>query len=200
VANASNKGPSTAAEAEAFVADLDVGARNPDNWQGTFIAAVALIWAFLQVFNASPMPALLALWTGQNWMYVTSDTERVIHLAFGLTMATIAFPLFKSSSRNRIPWYDWALCAAGIGATMYLIVNSSAIADRSGLPTTGDLTASAVGLTVVLIATYRALGLPMVIVASFFLLYVFYGHAEIFPEAMQWKGAKIGRASCRERV
>jgi len=194
VASDTNKGPSSTAEAETFAADLDVGARNPDNWQGTFIAAVALVWAFLQVFNASPVPAKLALWTGQNWMYVTSDTERVIHLAFGLVMATIAFPLLKSSSRNRIPWYDWVLCVLGVGATMYLIVNSSAIADRSGLPTTGDLVASAVGLCVVLIATFRALGLPMVIVASVFLLYVFFGNNDIFPEAMQWKGASFGKA------
>lgn len=194
MASDNNNGPAGVVDAEAFAADLDVGARNPDNWQGTFIAAVALIWAFLQVFNASPMPALMAQWTGQNWMYVTSDTERVIHLAFGLVMATIAFPLFKSSSRNRIPWYDWVLCVAGVSATMYLIFNSSAIADRSGLPTTGDLTASAVGISVVLIATFRALGLPMVIVASVFLLYVFFGDAEIVPEAMQWKGASFGKA------
>jgi TRAP transporter 4TM/12TM fusion protein len=191
VASDTNKGPGT--DAEAF-ADLDVGARNPDNWQGAFIAGVALVWAFLQVFNASPVPALMAQWTGQNWMYVTSDTERVIHLAFGLVMATIAFPLFKSSSRNRIPWYDWVLCVAGVSATLYLIVNSSAIADRSGLPTTADLTASAIGIVVVLIATFRALGLPMVIVASVFLLYVFFGDADVVPEAMQWKGASFGKA------
>ena len=194
MASDTNKGLSSAADAETFAADLDVGARNPDNWQGQFIAGVALIWAFLQVFNASPVPALLAQWTGQNWMYVTSDTERVIHLAFGLVMATIAFPLLKSSSRTHIPWYDWVLCVGGVGATMYLIVNSSAIADRSGLPTTGDLIASAVGIVMVLVATFRALGLPMVIVASVFLLYVFYGHAEIFPEAMQWKGASFNKA------
>jgi len=107
VASETNKGPTSAAQADAFAADLDVGARNPDNWRGTYIAGVALFWAFLQVFNVSPIPALLAQWTGQNWMYVTSDTERVIHLTFGLVMATIAFPLLKSSSRNRIPWYDW---------------------------------------------------------------------------------------------
>jgi TRAP transporter 4TM/12TM fusion protein len=34
----------------------------------------------------------------------------------------------------------------------------------------------------------------MVIVASVFLLYVFFGNNEIFPEAMQWKGASFGKA------
>ena len=187
------QGANQSADLESF-ADLDVGARDPENWQGTLIAGVALLWAFLQVYNASPLPGILAVKTGINALYVPSDVSRVIHLAFGLTMATLAFPLFKSSSRTSIPWYDWVLVAAGIGATMWLIFDKSAIADRSGLPTTGDLIASAVGITVVLIATFRALGLPMVIVATVFLLYVFFGDAAFWPDAMQWKGASFGKA------
>ncbi len=187
------QGDNQTADIDSF-ADLDVGARQPENWQGTLLTAVALVWAFLQVYNASPLPGILAVKTGINALYVPSDVSRVIHLMFGLTMATLAFPLFKSSSRTTIPWYDWALVAAGIGATMWLIVDKSAIADRSGLPTTGDLIASAVGITVVLIATFRALGLPMVIVATVFLLYVFYGDAAFWPDAMQWKGASFGKA------
>ncbi len=189
-----NRNPAIPEDAEAFAADLDVGARNPSGWQGRFIAGVALLWAVLQVFNASPLPAIIAQKTGLNWIYVTSDTERVIHLAFGLVMATAAFPLFRASPRDHIPWYDWLLALAGVSATLYLIVNASAIAVRSGLPTTGDLIASAVGLSVVLIATFRALGLPMVIVASLFLVYVFYGDREFIPDAMQWKGASFGKA------
>ena len=185
---------SSTADAQAFAVDLDVGGRNPDNWHGACIAGLALIWAILQVLNASPVPALLAQWLGMNWIYVTSDTERILHLAFGLTLASFAYPLFKRSSRLRIPWYDWLLVAAGLFATLYLLVNSAAIADRSGLPTTTDLIASAIGITVVLIATFRALGIAMVIVASVFLLYVFFGDADIFPEAMQWKGASFGKA------
>ncbi len=175
-------------------ADLDVGARNPDNWQGKFIAGVALLWAFLQVYNASPLPAILAQWTGINALYVASDVARVFHLAFGLTLASAAFPLFKSSPRGYIPWYDWLLIIGGVCTTLWLIWDKNAIADRAGLPTTGDLIASAVGIVIVLIATFRALGLPMVIVASVFLLYVFFGDAEIFPDAMQWKGASFGKA------
>ena len=188
------RGTQRVTDAGAFAADLDVGARNPPGWQGSLIAGVALLWAVLQVYNASPMPALMAQSTGMNWLYVNSDVERVLHLAFGLTLATLAFPLFKSSPRDAIPWYDWIMIVGALFSTLYLIANSSAIANRSGLPTTADLTASAIGLCVVLIATYRALGLPMVIVAFVFLMYVFFGDAEFFPDAMQWKGASFGKA------
>ncbi len=181
-------------DAQAMAADLDVGARNPDGWQGKFIAGTALIWSILQVFNASPLPALIAQWTGLNFVYINSDQERVIHLAFGLLLACVAFPLFKSSPRNYIPWYDWVLGLLGVAATLYIIINQSAIADRSGLPTTADLVASAVGIAIVLIATYRALGLPMVVVASVFLVYVFYGDRSFIPDAMQWKGASFNKA------
>jgi len=187
-------GPQGVAEAEAFAADLDVGARNPTGWQGKLIALVALVWSFAQVFNASPLPAMLAQATGLNWIYVNSDVERVLHLTFGLTLATLAFPAFKRSPRDHIPWYDWLLIAAGLYATLYLLVFQTAIADRPGLWTTGDVVASAVGLTVVLIATYRALGLPMVLVAFFFLMYVFFGDRDFFPDAMQWKGASFSKA------
>ena len=190
-----NKGQKGVADAEAFAADLDVGARNPTiSWQASLIAAVALLWSFGQVFNASPLPAMLAQSTGMNWVYINSDVERVLHLAFGLTLATLAFPLFKSSPRDRIPWYDWLLIAAGLYATLYLLWNQGAIANRPGLWTTGDVIASGIGLIVVLLATYRALGLPMVIVAFFFLMYVFFGDREFFPDAMQWKGASFSKA------
>jgi TRAP transporter 4TM/12TM fusion protein len=182
-----------APDMDAF-ADLDVGARHPDNWQGKAIVGVALLWAVLQVYNASPLPPLFAQWTGINALYVPSDQSRVVHLMFGLVMATMAFPLFRTSSRTSIPWYDWLLALAAILATMWLFWDKNAIAGRAGLPTTTDLIASAVGISVVLISTYRALGLPMVIVASVFLAYVFFGHLEFWPDAMQWKGASFNKA------
>lgn len=44
------------------------------------------------------------------------------------------------------------------------------------------------------IAVYRALGLPLVIVASIFVCYVFFGHSQWLPEVVQWKGASFGKA------
>lgn len=42
----------------------------------------------------------------------------------------------------------------------------------------GDLIASTVGMTILAITVYRALGLPLVIVASVFVAYVFFGHSD----------------------
>ncbi len=194
MASDNKNGSGGVTDAAALAADFDVGARNPAGWQGSLIAVIALVWAFGQVINASPLPALFAAWTGQNWIYITSDVQRVLHLAFGLTLATLAYPMFRASPRDRIPWYDWALIAAGLYATLYLLWNQTAIAGRPGLWTDGDVVASAIGLTAVLLATYRALGLPMVIVAFVFLMYVFFGDSDFFPDAMRWKGASFSKA------
>ncbi len=178
----------------ASFADLDVGARNPDNWQGKLLAGVALTWALFQIYTASVLPFTLTQWTGLPQFVINSDKERAIHLAFALFLASTAFPLFKNSSRTTIPWYDWVLGLGGVVVTMYLVFNQSAIADRSGLPTTTDLVMSATGISIVLVATYRALGLPMVIVATVFLVYVFFGDREFIPDAIQWKGASFNKA------
>ncbi len=100
----------------------------------------------------------------------------------------------KSSPKGNIPWYDWAIAALGVTACLYIVVFRNEIADRAGLPTTGDLGMSTIGLSVLAVTVYRALGLPLVIVASVFVFYVFFGHLEIMPEALQWKGASYGKA------
>ena len=190
----SNARATSDVDAATLAADMDVGARNPDNWQGKMLASVALIWALFQIYTASVLPFTLSQMTGIQQFVINSDKERAIHLAFALFLACTAFPLFKSSSRTRIPWYDWVLGLSGVAVTMYLVFNQSAISMRSGLPTTADLVVSAIGILIVLLATYRALGLPMVIVASFFLIYVFFGDRDFIPDAIQWKGASFNKA------
>ena len=87
-------------------------------------------------------------------------------------LAALAFPLFKASPRRRIPWYDWALAALGAASCLYLLVFKDDIAVRAGVPGPSDLVAASVGMIVLGIAVYRALGLPLVVVAGVFVLYV----------------------------
>ncbi|MFC6658308.1 TRAP transporter permease [Roseibium salinum] len=68
------------------------------------------------------------------------------------------------------------------------------IANRAGLPTTSDIIISIIGMTSLALAVYRSLGLPLVIVASVFVFYVFFGHVDFMPDAIQWRGASLGKA------
>jgi TRAP transporter 4TM/12TM fusion protein len=180
-------------DAATMVAEVDTGARNPAGWQGKMILSVALVWSLFQIFVASKLPFIFTQLTGIN-VTLNSDEVRSIHLAFAMFLAATAFPLFKGSPRKHIPWYDWILAAIGVTVCLYLVVNKNAIADRSGLPTITDLAVSGIGIVVLLLSTWRALGLPLVIVASFFMLYVFFGHYSFLPEVVQWKGASFSKA------
>ena len=82
----------------------------------------------------------------------------------------------------------------GAASCLYLLVFKDDIAVRAGVPGPSDLIAASVGMIVLGTAVYRALGLPLVVVASVFVLYVFFGHSELLPDAIRWKGASFGKA------
>ena len=186
-----NSKSADSADLEQFTA-TDTGGRNPRGWEAKLIFWVALLWALFQLYIASNIPFLVQETIGFG--VVTNSNARLIHMAFALLLAAMAFPLFKGSSKDRIPWYDWVLAALGIISCLYIVWFRNEIAVRAGLPTTGDLVVSTIGMIILGISVYRVLGLPLVIVASFFVLYVFFGDARWLPEAMQWKGASYGKA------
>lgn len=178
-----------------LVAQVDTGARSPAGWLGKSILIIAFIWAVFQLYIASNVPFWLAEHTGVRWFVVTLSDARRIHFAFALVLAAMAFPMFKTSPRDRIPWYDWVLIALSLVVSLHAVVFRESIALRAGLPTTDDLIVSSIGMLVLASAVYRALGLPLTIVATVFVGYVFFGDARWLPEAMQWKGASFNKAT-----
>ena len=184
---------SDSASAADLVAETDTGSRNPADWQGKLITGTALAWSLFQIYYASNVPFWLTELIGVN-VTLNSDQARSIHLAFAMFLAATAFPLFKRSSRDRIPWYDWALGLAGVAACLYLVVFKDGIAERAGVPIAADMVMSILGLGILLVATYRSLGLPLVIVSSVFMFYTFFGDRDFIPEVIQWRGASMGKA------
>ena len=139
------------------------------------------------------MPFTLTEVLGVN-VIVNNDQARFIHLSFATFLAAMVFPLFKTSPRKYIPWYDWGQGLLGVGACPYLIVFKDSLAIRAGLPTLADLVVATIGLSVLAISVLHSLGLPLVMVASVFVLYVFIGHVEWLPDAIRWKGASYSKA------
>ncbi|MEJ2026056.1 MAG: TRAP transporter permease [Limibacillus sp.] len=178
---------------EDLVASADTGNRQPGGVIAILMTAIALLWSLFQLYYASNVPGLINEYLGINLVFSLSEA-RAVHVAFALLLAAMSYPLFKSSPRNYIPWYDWILGLLGVAACFYLLVFQDQIALRAGLPTTADLVMSTIGIVVLMIAAYRALGLPLVIVASVFLVYVFFGSQPFIPEVIQWKGASYGKA------
>lgn len=191
--NATNVSKNNEIDVEDLVAQTDTGARDPDGMPAKMLILVPLLWSLFQVYISSQVPFVLTRWTGINLTF-NSDEARAVHLAFAMFLAATAFPLFKSSPRRYIPWYDWILAFVGVAVCLYLPVFKEEISTRPGLWTSTDLVLSGIGIAVLLISTYRSLGLPLVVVASVFMLYVFFGHSSALPETIQWKGASYSKA------
>ena len=171
-----------------MVASTDSGARSPAGVIGVLLVWVAFAWSAFQLWIASPLPYMVG-----DFIPVLNNTDtRSIHLAFGLLLAFLAYPALKSSPRDHIPAQDWVLAGLGVCVTMYLSVFAVEIGERPGLPTTADLVVASIGLVLVLEGARRALGAPLMIIAGFFLLYVFFGH--LAPDIISWKGASYGKA------
>ncbi|KPN62718.1 TRAP transporter, 4TM/12TM fusion protein [Aliiroseovarius crassostreae] len=174
-------------ELQELVAASDSGARAPIGWVGTMIAVVALIWSVFQVLLASPISN-----------YVLSgdliNNARQIHLAFAIFLAAMAYPLFKSSPRDTIPWYDWILGLGGAFLAMYGYAFYDKIVGNGGLADTSDAYFALAGLVFLFIAAYRTLGPVMVGLAIVFLFYVFFGSSEVVPDQIRWAGASLRKA------
>ena len=179
--------------AATLMAESESGARNAAGIAGKIILCLAFTWSVFQLYIASNLPFVFSELLGLNLVF-NNQEARQFHLAFALALAMLAYPLLRSSPRNSVPWYDWLLALAGAACCLYLFVLKLDIANRAGLPTSGDMIVSALGMLLLALAVWRALGLPLVIVALVFVFYVFFGHLQFLPDAIQWKGASFGKA------
>ena len=168
-----------------IVAEADTGGRKPTGLTAQLLLVVALAWSLFQLWIASPLPFSLGV-------FVFNDTEsRAIHLGFAVFLAFAAYPAFKRSPRDHVPIVDWVLAAAGAFCAAYLFIFYKELAGRPGMPTTTDLVAAVIGLTLLLEAARRALGLPMVILAVVFLGYIFFG--QYMPDVIAHRGASLAK-------
>ena len=159
--------------------ESESGSRLPANLGGKVILLVALSWSLFQLWYASPFSLM------------SSSFARPIHLAFAIFLAFLAYPAFKKSAQNKIPWHDWLFALLGVASAMYLVFAYEALATRPGIPNTTDLVFSGVGMLLLLEATRRALGPPLMVVAAVFLFYTYFG--AYFPDVISHRGASLER-------
>ncbi|EAZ99095.1 TRAP transporter permease [Marinobacter sp. ELB17] len=155
----------SSADLEDMVASSDSGARKPAGMPGKLLVCIAAAWSLFQLWIASPVPFMLGFG-------VFSATEaRSIHLAFALFLAYMAYPAFKRSPRDRIPIQDWVLATVAAFCGAYMFIFYEGLSQRPGAPILQDVIVGVAGVLLLLEATRRALGPPLMIVASFFLIY-----------------------------
>ena len=146
-----------------------------------------LAWALFHLWASSPLPFFV------GWGIFNDSEVRFIHLSFASFLAFLTFPALKTSSRLRVPWFDWALAIASACTIAYLFIWYEALSSRPGNPIAADIAVATIGVLLLLEATRRSLGLPMVILACLFLAYVFLGPH--MPDMLAHKGAGLAKAA-----
>ncbi|WP_295316485.1 TRAP transporter permease [Roseobacter sp.] len=175
------------AELQEMVAASDAGGRNPTGSVAMLLAVVAVVWSLFQVVLASPLSNVLLPGAIIN-------NDRSIHLAFAIFLAFMAYPALKSSPRHYVPIQDWVLGLFGAFTAMYGYFFYDKIVKSGGLADDVDKWFALAGLIILFEGARRALGPAMAIIATIFLLYVFFGSSEIVPDVIRWKGASLQKA------
>ncbi|MDH2998889.1 C4-dicarboxylate ABC transporter [Pasteurellaceae bacterium LFhippo2] len=162
-----------------MVASNDTGGRNPYGFTKKLIIVTAILWSIFQLYYTSPFPfwlqEVVREW-GWNLNVVVDDTKaRSIHLSFALFLAYLVFPATATSPKHRVPYLDWGLAILGAFLASYYIFFYEGLVTRFGAPNMQDIVAGCLGVLVLLEACRRSLGLPLVIIATVFLLYNYFG-------------------------
>ena len=115
---------------------------------------------------------------------------RALHLAFGLCIVFLTYPMTKKSSREKIPWYDYILAVISTVPNIYLAVNLRSIAMRMGNMTTMDIIMGVIFIITILEASRRVVGPVLTSIALFFLFYTMFG--SYFPGPLAHRGTTLG--------
>ena len=122
---------------------------------------------------------------------VTAQILRATHLAFVQLLAFLLFPPTKKSPRNKLPWYDIVLGLIGSACWMYVVINFQDLARRTGAFLPQDIIVGVIGILILMESCRRIVGIPILIIASAFILYAFLG--AYLPGFLNHRGYKLDR-------
>ncbi len=146
-------------------------------WQ-YFVTAILLCFTLFQMYTAATgtMPAQLL---------------RMTHIGFVIVLVYLLFPARAKSARNKIAWIDFLLAATFFGIVAYYILNFDALVNRSGMYNRFDVIVGVIGALLVMEACRRVVGLPIVVIATVFLLYAYFG--KYMPGLLTHRGYSVER-------
>ena len=166
--------------------------RNISGLHLKIVSSIAIIWSLFQLWYASPLPFML------NIGMFKGLPARAIHLGFALTLAFLIYPVFKG---KKISFFDIIISFIGAASCLYIYFFYDQLVERGGVLLSlklgnnfdfpVELILGGCGILILLEATRRAIGLPLVIIASCFLLFSYFGRYA--PEIISHGGLSLNR-------
>ncbi len=157
--------------------DRESAVRDLSGFPKWLVYAIAVGWSIFQVYTAA-------------FGLLPAQLQRSIHLAFALTLTYLLYPARRDGD-GRLRWHHWVLAALACYIGLYMALNYMRIMMAGGDYSRLDYLAGILGVLLTLEAARRVVGLPIVCLASFFLLYTYFGN--YFPGFLSHRGYSIER-------
>ena len=155
------------------------------------VLSIAILWTLFQLWFASPFP----FWFDVGMF--KGLPARAIHLGFALTLTFLIFPVSRGKKISRL---DILISLIAAFCCLYIYFFYDALVDRGGIllkknifgfQIPVELIIGSIGILILLEATRRAIGLPLVIIATCFLLFSYFG--QYAPDIISHGGLSLKR-------
>ena len=155
------------------------------------VLSIAILWTLFQLWFASPFP----FWFDVGMF--KGLPARAIHLGFALTLTFLIFPVSRGKKISRL---DILISLIAAFCCLYIYFFYDALVDRGGIlllknifgfQIPVELIIGSIGILILLEATRRAIGLPLVIIATCFLLFSYFG--QYAPDMISHGGLSLKR-------
>ncbi|RKD27006.1 C4-dicarboxylate ABC transporter [Ammoniphilus oxalaticus] len=158
--------------------DKESAYRDLKGKMGWFVALLAVAFSIYQLYASilPPPPAQI---------------HRTIHLAFALGLIYLLYPATGRGHRSKIAWYDGLLALIAVSSSLYWVFNFDQLITRTGNYNQTDIFFGGLVIVLVLEATRRVVGVPIVIIATLFMLYALYGNH--MPGFLHHRGVSLKR-------
>ncbi len=180
------------------VAEVEGRSRKLFGWQLKLVGLIAFLWSVFQLWYASPLPFLF------NFGVLIDLPARSVHLAFALVLCFFVYSPIKKLKNSKFGLIDWIFSGLSGLCCVYIFFFYAGLVDRNGIllevPFTAwgqeflfpfELLVGGLGIILLLEATRRAIGPPLVIVATCFLLYSYFGQS--MPDLIAHQGLSFNR-------
>lgn len=143
------------------------------------IAIIAILYSLFHLYiTYNPLPEIV---------------QRSVHVAVGMGLIFLVYPLGKKSSRRSVAWYDWILLLASLSTAGYLLYNYQDIMTlRGGIPNQLDIAFAILTVVLVLESARRITGWILPIFALIFLVYPFISHLDFMPDRLLTRPYDLG--------
>ncbi|MBI3453881.1 MAG: TRAP transporter fused permease subunit, partial [Rhodospirillales bacterium] len=134
---------------------------------GQIVFWIGVVFSAFQIYTSAYNP-------------ISSIIVRSVHVGFLLLMVFALFRVRRGDDRDKVPWYDWALGAAGFALGFYHWIFYTDLVVRSD-PNLPDMIVGTIVIVLVFEASRRVMGLALPIICSLFLAFALFGDLLPFP-------------------